>query len=283
MDQKEKAYLHRRKVLDIIESHPLEMIEHPKQWMHNARLLLNALSHFKMYDEFEKEQQRIKQKIHGISEVKKTQNLNAEIYNTIHNSKLDMDIDRGLFKRSATYSDEAHGYFNTYKDQIDLNSMMVLYFNFSYAYFGNGEYQKSLKWINKLINENYGNVRLDAQCMARIMNIAIHFELGNYELIPSLTRSTNRFLTKVDRKFKVETSFLKFANRYLRDEYTPDLKSHFLDEIDKLSSICEVPFEKKAIEFFDLISWLRTKTENRTMEEIMSKLTVKETLSRGIM
>lgn len=283
MDHKEKAYFHRKRVLEIFESHPHEMVEYPKEWIHHARLLLNTLSHFKMYDEFDKEQKRIKKVIDDIAEVKKTQNLNAEIYNTIYNAQLDLDLDRGFFKTSAAYAEEAQVHFKTYKDQIDLNSIMVIYFNFTYAYFGNGEYHKSLKWINKLINNNYGNVRLDIQCMARMLNIVIHYELGNYELIPSLVRSTNRYLIKIDRKFKVETSFLKFANKCLQYEYSPEFKIHFQQEIGNIEKIIEAPFEKKILDFFDLISWLKTKVENRNMEDIVKETIRKEPLVHGIM
>ena len=147
----------------------------------------------------------------------------------------------------------------------------------------NGEYKKALNWINKLINNNYGNVRMDLQCMSRIINIAIHYELGNYDLIPSLVRSSNRFLTKVDRKFKAETSFLKFANKNLSEEFSPKMHMNFQKEIDSLTDITKDSFEQKIIEYFDLISWLKTKTENRTMEEIISGKTIKEKLSRGIL
>ena len=67
-----------------MEENPIDIIEYPKYWIYNARMLLIALSHFKMYDEFEIEQKKIKQFIDEVSEVKKTQNLNAQIYNTIY-------------------------------------------------------------------------------------------------------------------------------------------------------------------------------------------------------
>ncbi|MDB4534642.1 hypothetical protein N9242_07210, partial [Vicingaceae bacterium] len=283
MVEKKETYFHRKKVLDLIEKHPHEILEHPKEWIKNARLLLVTLGYHKMYEELYAEQARIESMIDKISETKKTQNLNAEIYNTIYIIKLDMDIDRGLFKQSSKYAKEVKTHFKTYENQIDLNSKMVMYFNFSYAYFGNQEYQKSLKWINELINNNYGNVRMDLQCMARIMNIVIHYELGNYELISSLVRSTNRFFIKVNRKFEVETSFLKFANKNLQEEYSMELYNSFNKQIESLKEIVITPFEKKTIENFDIISWLKTKTESKTMEEIMSTKIEEEKTNLGVM
>ena len=99
--------MYQKKVLDLIEENSIEMSEYPKQWIEHARLLLAALGRFRMFEEFDKEQHRIRSIIDKISETKKTQNLNAEIYNTIYNVKLDMDIDRGLFEQSAKYAEEA--------------------------------------------------------------------------------------------------------------------------------------------------------------------------------
>ena len=45
-----------------------------------------------------------------------------------------------------------------------------------------------------------------------------------------------------------------------------------------------IHFEQKIIEYFDLINWLKSKVENRTMEDIMSnKVITKEKITRGVM
>ena len=53
MFDKKKTYFHRKRVLEIMEENPIDIIEYPGDWIYNARMLLIALGHFKMYDEFE--------------------------------------------------------------------------------------------------------------------------------------------------------------------------------------------------------------------------------------
>ena len=283
MGNRDKAYYNRKKVLELMESRPEDMEEQTNIWIYNARLLLVTLGRFRMYQEFDEEQEKIKKVIENISRTKKTRNLEAEIYNTIYNTKIDNDIDRGFFKEGSIYAQEAENHFKTYENQIDLNSKMVLYCNFSYVYFGNEEYSRSLVWVNRLLNDNYGKVRIDLQCMGRIMNIAIHYSLGNFDLILSLIRSTDRFLVKNERKFKIETSFLRFARKSLQSKYQKELKESFDEEIRELIEIAKDPIENKTMAYFDLISWLRSVVEGRSMEEIIGEATKKEKLKTGVL
>ena len=46
--------------------------------------------------------------------------------------------------------------------------------------------------------------------LARIFNLIIHYELKNYDLLPSLIRSTNNFLEKRQRLYKVENVIIEF-------------------------------------------------------------------------
>lgn len=283
MGNRDKAYYFRKKVLDLMEIKGEIILYNPNVWIFNARLLLITLGTFRMYEEFNNEEARIKSLINDISNTKKSQTLKSEIYVTIYNCRLDFEIDRGFFKSSSSYAKEAEEEFHLYTNQIDINSKMVIYFNFSYAYFGNGEYHLALKWINHLLNENYGNARMDLQCMSKLMNIAIHYELGNYDIIPSLISRANNFLIKMDRKFKYETSFLNFAKKHLMFKYSSDLKDAFQKEISDLELIIEDPAEKLTNECFDFINWLKTKIENKSMEEVIRNASKSGSTYKGIL
>ena len=243
-----------------------------------------TLGQLRMYDEFEKEQERIKQILDELTENRKTQNLDSMIYTTMYNTKLDFDIDRGFFSEALTYLDEIEDHFDLHSDLLDTNAKMVIFINLSYVHFGNQNYHKSLFWINKLLNNSYGNIRMDLQCMAPIMNIAIHYQLGNYDIISNLIRSTDRFLIKTERKFKVESSFLKFARKCLQEEYSKNNLEHlFIAEIENLKKISLDPKERGSIELFDIISWLESIVKNRPLEEIMKDLPEQEKTYSGIL
>ena len=52
--------------------------------------------------------------------------------------------------------------------------------------------------------------RKDLQSLARILNLIIHYELGNTVLLDSLLRSTYRYLNKENRLSEIEKKFINF-------------------------------------------------------------------------
>ena len=62
--------------------------------------------------------------------------------------------------------------------------------------FAEKKYKHALNWINEVINFEDDAIRLDIHCNARIMNMMLHYELGNYDYLKNLYRSTVRYLKK---------------------------------------------------------------------------------------
>ena len=87
----------------------------------------------------------------------------------------------------------------------------------------------------------------------------------------------------MDRKFKYETAFLNFAKKHLLYKYNTDLKTPFQQTIDELEIIIQDPIEKLTNECFDVISWLKSKVENKSMEEIIRNSSKSENTYKGIL
>lgn len=271
MKQGEESHHFLRKAVDLIEQNPIHVEEYPNAWINKERLLLAALGRARMYDKFEEERQRIIAINDRLPKEKRNRNMNANIYGTIYNTQLDIDIDRGLFAKCMTYISEVEKHFHDHQDLMQLNARMVMNFNFGYAHLGGGNYRKALVWTNELLNTKAGLVRLDLQCLGRILNLIVHYELGNHDIIASLVRSARRFLKKENRLFEVEDLFLRFANRHLQEPYHADKKEAFEQIITRLAALKGDLISEKTMQYFDLISWLKSKTEKCSMEAVMSK------------
>ena len=269
LENRKEAVFHRKKILELLESKPQLVVDSPKLWIKHAKSLLITLGHFDMYEDFDDTVILIEDFISKIPDSKKTINLNSEIYSTIYNVTLDMDLDRGVFSKSVIKANKIVEGLEKYKMQLTPQEDILLNVNLAYVYLGAGEYSKALKWTNNGLNTNYGEIRKDLQSFCRIINILIHYELGNYMLIDSLIRSTDRYLQKENRKFEFEKSFLKFAKKHLQEKYTISKLDSFEKQIEEIQTICQDPFEARALMYFDSISWLETKTKGKTMEELM--------------
>ena len=146
----------------------------------------------------------------------------------------------------------------------------ALYFHFTCIYFGAKNYKKALYWTNYITNHNEKEVRGDILSFTKLLTLIIHFELNNLELIEYLVKSTYRFLYKRNHLFKFETIVLHFIrNKLPKADDQKQLVGAFTILRNELLEVMKDPYEKKVLNYFDFISWLDSKIENRSFAEVV--------------
>lgn len=269
MSHPDEAYFHRKKVITLLEKSPFG----ERLWLTHARFLLVCLSTYKMFEEFDKELDHIMEVIEKTPASKRSATFEAELNTTLYNIRFHRDLDEGNFSRIKTYINELEQHYLQATHQIDTNLKMAFYFNLSYAYVGNQEFKKALYWINELLNTpEMRNLRDDIQSHGRILNICTHFSLGNYELIPSIVKSTQRFLKSKQRYNKMLESFIKFANKHFIEPYSEKKRAIFEDELETWENLYNDDRDSRiSIDYIDMISWMRALINHSTMENETKK------------
>ena len=176
----------------------------------------------------------------------------------------------GKFDEVSSLVDEFEKEMAQFKGEVPKERLTILYSNFATMYMGKQDYKKALYWNNKVLNETPKELLVDFYCASLILDLLIHYELGNSELLESLTRSTHRYLLQRRNLFKFEDAFIKFIRIQLPKvndqegliEAFKKLKEQFV-EFQKDN------FEKAGMDIFDYISWLESKIENRPFAEIV--------------
>jgi hypothetical protein len=140
-------------------------------------------------------------------------------------------------------------------------TMCVVHFYF-------GKYKEALGWINRVVNTGDFNtaIRKDIDLSALMVNILIHFELGNFDLVESLVKSFLRSEKKAEVNDLV-SYFLKFCREKLsKPGITP--REVFVEFRDKLLDYQKSDFKTKYIlEDFDFLAWVEAKIDNVPMLE----------------
>ncbi|TAL63025.1 MAG: hypothetical protein EPN85_01145 [Bacteroidetes bacterium] len=114
--------------------------------------------------------------------------------------------------------------------------------------------------------------REDVQGWSRIMQILIHYELNTPDILQHLIIAAYRFLLKRKQLYKVEEGILNFIRRLSKTAASQKaLLNEFSRFRDELVQITKDPEEKKALLYFDLISWLESKMEKRLFAEIVKR------------
>ncbi len=147
---------------------------------------------------------------------------------------------------------------------------MVFYYKIASLYFGIGEYDKCISYLNKIISNKSLQMREDLLCFSRILNLVAHYEAGLDYNLESLIKSTYRFLIKMEDLYLVQKEMIKFL-KLLGDIYPQDIKMAFKQLHAKLKVFENDPYEKRAFLYLDVLSWLESKIENKSVESIIRR------------
>lgn len=71
-----------------------------------------------------------------------------------------------------------------------------IYFNVALALFRGKKYSKALDWLHKIFNHTRAEERQQVQHFARNLELLVHYELGNLELLDYKLTNTQRYLAK---------------------------------------------------------------------------------------
>ena len=145
------------------------------------------------------------------------------------------------------------------------------YFHYFYIYFGLGDFDKALDYLNQWLNLPRSIERQDLQSLARILNLIVHFEMGNTMLLEYLFRSTYRFLRKRNRMYDFEKRVLSFIKDSSKIHSSKELKEAFVKLKNEFEELSKIPSEKVMFQYFDFIAWLESKTNDETFSDVVKR------------
>jgi hypothetical protein len=154
-----------------------------------------------------------------------------------------------------------------YEAKINEEELLRIYHVITMVYFGNSEYSKALHWINRIINSNYTELRQDIIRIAKLINLIIHFELGNEDLLPYIYKSTQRFVSSLENKYQFETSFLDNFKKISLSKREGRQTATYVKFKEDMQLILKDPYEKNALEYFNFYAWLDSKIHNISFSE----------------
>lgn len=181
---------------------------------------------------------------------------------------LRMHVSTGEFSKGIALAPLIENGITRYKKHIHKSRVISFYYHLAYSFFGEGEYKRALQWINKILNDKT-DLRGDILGFARILNILIHFELGNHLLLEHLFKSTHRFISTKGKMYQIEIHVLNFLKGLSQGFSGNELKKAMIKLKNDLLPLTNNPFEKRAFEYFNMISWLDGKLEGKSFSEVV--------------
>ncbi|MES2567442.1 MAG: hypothetical protein V4565_11275 [Bacteroidota bacterium] len=154
-----------------------------------------------------------------------------------------------------------------YETKINNEDLVRIYHTISMVYFGVGEYNKTLHWLNKIINTNFEYLRQDIIRISKLINLIVHFELGNDDLLSYIYKSSVRFFAQQKQHYKFETVFLEYFKKIALSKRDSKQKETYVKFKEELEKVFKDKYEKNALEYFNFYAWLDSKIHNITFAE----------------
>ncbi len=187
------------------------------------------------------------------------------------NLEVDLYLSTGQFAKGVQQISHLEQLFRQYRDSVDKQQRLGVYYNLAYLYFGAQHYHAALDWVNLLLQDPDLKTREDIHCFGRILNLIIHYELGNDQLLEYAVQSTSRFLSRRQRLFQVESIMLKLMRRYPKWLTAKEKEKGFRMLLHEMQALKKDEFERRAFEYFNFTAWLESKVQQRSFAEVVSR------------
>lgn len=199
--------------------------------------------------------------------VKRNTNNAIQVFLYLYTGKINRHFMYGTFKEGLGLVPYINDKLKEYSIYLDRHRVLVFYYKIASLYFGTGDYENTIVYLNKIINWKV-DLRSDLQAYARLLHLIAHYELGNFNLLEYLVKSVYRFMAKMENLGPVEEDVFKFLQRSF--SLTPSqLKPEFQKLFNKLKQYKDDRIASRAFAYLDIISWLESKLNNVPVGEII--------------
>lgn len=174
---------------------------------------------------------------------------------------------KGTFKEGLKIVPQIEEKLHEYSLFVDQHRILVFNYKIASLHFGSGNYEKAIDYLHRIIHGPM-DMRIDLQCYSRLMHLLSHYELGNYEILDSLSKSVHRFMEKMKNLTTVEEAVFKF----LKTSFTqsPDkIKAALEQLLNDIKHLEKNRFQTRSFAYLDIISWAESKVYNKTMEQVV--------------
>jgi hypothetical protein len=191
--------------------------------------------------------------------------VHASIY--MNSARINRHLMKGTFSEGVKLVPEIEHSIHDFGLFVDQHRIMLFNYKIASMYFGNRDFNKAIDYTYRIIN-GPGDLRLDLQCYARLVHLLSHYELGNYEILDSLSKSTYRFFKKMKKLTDVERATFDFVQHSFG--YPPrEIRDRLQKFHDKVQLMEKSRFETRSFAYLDIISWADSKLTGKSMESVM--------------
>jgi tetratricopeptide (TPR) repeat protein len=148
-----------------------------------------------------------------------------------------------------------------FEGKLHKEQELNFFYQFAYMFFCAKQFNKALFWLNKVLNDNETTLRQDIYSYARLFNLAVHYELGNYDLLEYTLKSTMRYLQKRERDYPIEKTIIESFKKVIRQQSAAERRKNFENFHQEVLKATSTPDGEVLLKYFDFTTWTKNKMD----------------------
>lgn len=257
----EKAYQINRQFLELLDANPHFLVLYGERYLATLNNMLIDSLISRRYDALEEGMHRLALAPKR-PEFKSIKNIEARVFRQRYLLLLNWSLSQNDFAKALQWIPEIEAGLEQYGKKIARHHRITFYYLTAYLLFQNQQYYRALHWNSLLINDPKEDVVKEIFYFARVLNLLIHYELGNYDLLEALLQSTPKYLKARRPTYATEKALFRFLHQLLKplsQKEKQDLEEGFNQQ---LLTLFQDPAEKRVFNYLDLRYWRKADYAN---------------------
>ncbi|MCC7429997.1 hypothetical protein IT568_04050 [bacterium] len=200
------------------------------------------------------------------------ENLKVQVFEFSLELNILLHLYLAWFEKLYNSIDELEEKFKFFGSKLNKKFIIFFILDFAYVCFVVGDFKKALFFLNKLLNETEKETQQNLQTIAKVLSLAIHFELGNYEILEHSAKSVFRFLKQKKELSIFDKAFLAFFEKQLPEtKNKKDVQKLFVELSKKLEKVRQQLNLQGNQYYIALCVWVKSKAEAKPFIELLKE------------
>lgn len=202
---------------------------------------------------------------------RKLSNLEMNIFRLGHQLELNLCLNEGQFEEAPRLAKEIDAGLKKHQSYIVPHTQITFQYLLAYLLFGQGEYDAVTDRLNIIIDDRDDQPVQDIQSFARLLNLLVLFELGQYRLLEYQIESTYRYQKRRGQLYQIEAAVINFLRKANYADEKHIRQALFQALHDRLMKLKSDSKEQVAFNYFDFLSWTQSHLQNSTFAQAFNE------------
>ena len=169
-----------------------------------------------------------------------------------YNIELELYRDTKTYDEHLEFIDATEAFITANKHKMPKEYLLSFWFQLANIHFMRKDFDRSLQWINQLLNAKFQGIERALLVHARMLNLMVHLEQQNLFVLRYFVDSTRRFIRKIKQLDEHEKILLSFFSR-ISNTSPLEYKDRFAELYRRLFPIDAEPLlPAEAVELYRL-------------------------------